>query len=86
MKQQEDDDQQRSASPAYQLKHLTLKNRVMSTSYESAYSQDGMPKERCRLYHAEKAKGGMARSLRATSTPRSMTASGSVFGFETRHH
>jgi 2,4-dienoyl-CoA reductase-like NADH-dependent reductase (Old Yellow Enzyme family) len=60
----------------YQLKHLTLKNRVMSTSHEPAYSEDGMPKERYRLYHAEKAKGGIAltmtagrRSSRATARP-----------------
>lgn len=51
----------------YQLKHLTLKNRVMSTSHEPAYSQDGMPKERYRLYHAEKAKGGMALTMTAGS-------------------
>ena len=25
------------------LKHLTLKNRVMSTSHEPAYSEDGLP-------------------------------------------
>ena len=30
----------------YQLKHLTLKNRVMSTSHEPAYSEDGMSKQR----------------------------------------
>ncbi len=51
----------------FQLKHLTLKNRVMSTSHEPAYSQDGMPKERYRLYHAEKAKGGMALTMTAGS-------------------
>lgn len=51
----------------YRLKHLTLKNRVMSTSHEPAYSQDGMPKERYRLYHAEKAKGGMALTMTAGS-------------------
>lgn len=51
----------------YQLKHLTLKNRVMSTSHEPAYSEDGMPKERYRLYHAEKAKGGMAMTMTAGS-------------------
>jgi 2,4-dienoyl-CoA reductase-like NADH-dependent reductase (Old Yellow Enzyme family)/thioredoxin reductase len=51
----------------YQLKHLKLKNRVMSTSHEPAYSQDGMPKERYRLYHAEKAKGGMALTMTAGS-------------------
>src|SRR6478736_6535762 len=51
----------------YQLKHLTLKNRLMSTSHEPAYSEDGMPKERYRLYHAEKAKGGMALTMTAGS-------------------
>lgn len=51
----------------FQLKHLTLKNRVMSTSHEPAYSDDGMPKERYRLYHAEKAKGGMAMTMTAGS-------------------
>jgi 2,4-dienoyl-CoA reductase-like NADH-dependent reductase (Old Yellow Enzyme family)/thioredoxin reductase len=51
----------------YQLKHLRLKNRVMSTSHEPAYSEDGMPKERYRLYHAEKAKGGMALTMTAGS-------------------
>jgi 2,4-dienoyl-CoA reductase-like NADH-dependent reductase (Old Yellow Enzyme family)/threonine dehydrogenase-like Zn-dependent dehydrogenase len=47
----------------YQLKHLTLKNRIISTSHEPAYSEDGLPKERYRLYHAEKAKGGMAMTM-----------------------
>ena len=28
----------------FQLKHLTLKNRVMSTAHEPFYSEDGMPK------------------------------------------
>ncbi len=51
----------------YQLKHLTLKNRVMSTSHEPSYSEDGMPKERYRLYHVEKAKGGMALTMTAGS-------------------
>src|SRR5690554_6371121 len=43
-----------------QRKHLTLKNRVMSTAHGPAYSEDGMPKERYRLYHDEKSEGGMA--------------------------
>jgi N-methyl-L-proline demethylase len=51
----------------FRLKHLTLKNRVMSTSHEPAYSEDGMPKQRYRLYHAEKAKGGMALTMTAGS-------------------
>ena len=32
----------------YQLKHLTLKNRIMTTSHEPAYPEDGMPKDRYR--------------------------------------
>ncbi|WP_454013481.1 oxidoreductase [Aquamicrobium terrae] len=51
----------------FHLKHLVLKNRVMSTSHEPAYSEDGMPKERYRLYHAEKARGGMALTMTAGS-------------------
>jgi 2,4-dienoyl-CoA reductase-like NADH-dependent reductase (Old Yellow Enzyme family)/thioredoxin reductase len=51
----------------YQLKHLTLRNRVMSTAHEPAYSEDGMPKDRYRLYHVEKAKGGIALTMTAGS-------------------
>ncbi|MFC3075559.1 NADH:flavin oxidoreductase [Shinella pollutisoli] len=47
----------------FQLKHLTLRNRIMSTAHEPAYTEDGMPKERYRLYHAEKAKGGLALTM-----------------------
>ena len=38
-----------SADPLFQpytLKHLTLKNRLMITSHEPAYPEDGMPKDR----------------------------------------
>ncbi|HEX3982739.1 MAG TPA: NADH:flavin oxidoreductase [Acidisoma sp.] len=51
----------------FQLKHLTLRNRVMSTAHEPAYSEDGMPKERYRLYHVEKARGGIALTMTAGS-------------------
>ena len=43
--------------------HLRLKNRIMSTSHAPAYAEDGMPKERYRRYHEEKAKGGLALSM-----------------------
>ena len=33
----------------YQIKHLHLRNRIMSTAHEPAYSEDGLPKERYRL-------------------------------------
>ena len=51
----------------YRLKHLTLKNRIMSTAHEPNYSEDGMPKDRYRLYHVEKAKGGIALTMTAGS-------------------
>lgn len=51
----------------YRLKHLTLRNRVMSTAHEPSYSEDGMPKDRYRLYHVEKAKGGVALTMTAGS-------------------
>ncbi len=51
----------------YQLRHLTLRNRVMSTSHEPSYSEDGMPKDRYRLYHVEKARGGIALTMTAGS-------------------
>jgi len=51
----------------YKLKHLTLRNRIMSTAHEPFYSDDGMPKDRYRLYHVEKAKGGVALTMTAGS-------------------
>ena len=51
----------------YQLKHLTLRNRIMTTSHEPAYGDDGMPKDRYRLYHLERAKAGVAMVMTAGS-------------------
>jgi len=51
----------------YQLKHLTLRNRIMTTSHEPAYPVDGMPKERYAAYHAERAKAGVALTMTAGS-------------------
>jgi len=51
----------------YQLKHLTLKNRLMITSHEPAYPEDGMPKDRYRAYHVERAKAGVALTMTAGS-------------------
>ena len=51
----------------YQLKHLTLKNRIMTTSHEPAYPEDGMPKDRYAAYHAERAKAGVALAMTAGS-------------------
>ncbi|WP_033068571.1 NADH:flavin oxidoreductase [Thalassospira australica] len=51
----------------YQLKHLSLRNRIMMTSHEPAYPEDGMPKNRYRAYHVERAKGGVAMTMTAGS-------------------
>ena len=51
----------------YQLKHLTLKNRIMTTSHEPAYPENGMPKDRYRAYHEERAKAGVALTMTAGS-------------------
>jgi len=47
----------------FRLKHLALRNRIMSTAHEPAYTEEGMPKARYRLYHREKAKGGIALTM-----------------------
>ncbi|MGK0149653.1 FAD-dependent oxidoreductase [Pseudomonas putida] len=51
----------------FQLKHLTLRNRIIVTSHEPAYPEDGMPKERYRAYHVERARGGVAMTMTAGS-------------------
>jgi N-methyl-L-proline demethylase len=51
----------------FRLKHLTLKNRIMSTAHEPNYAEDGLPKDRYRLYHREKARGGIALTMTAGS-------------------
>ncbi|WP_343315774.1 NADH:flavin oxidoreductase [Brucella sp. BE17] len=51
----------------YQLKHLTLRNRIMVTAHEPAYPEEGMPKERYRTYTVERAKGGVALTMTAGS-------------------
>ena len=69
----------------FQLKHLTLKNRVMSSAHEPAYSEDGMPKDRYRAYHEEKAKGGMALTMTAGSavvSPDSPPAFGNLLAYQ----
>jgi N-methyl-L-proline demethylase len=51
----------------YTLKHLTFKNRIMTTAHEPAYPEDGMPKDRYRAYHVERCKGGVALTMTAGS-------------------
>ena len=47
----------------FTIKNLTLRNRIVSTSHEPAYSEDGLPKDRYRAYHREKARGGVALTM-----------------------
>ena len=51
----------------YRLKHLELRNRIIVTSHEPAYPEDGMPKERYLAYTVERAKGGVALTMTAGS-------------------
>jgi 2,4-dienoyl-CoA reductase-like NADH-dependent reductase (Old Yellow Enzyme family) len=51
----------------FQLRHLTLKNRLMTTAHEPAYTEDGMPKQRYRLYHQARAEAGLAMTMTAGS-------------------
>jgi 2,4-dienoyl-CoA reductase-like NADH-dependent reductase (Old Yellow Enzyme family) len=47
----------------FALKHLMLKNRIMSTSHACGLEEGGMPKDRYQSYHEEKAKGGIALTM-----------------------
>ena len=64
------------------IKHLTIKNRIMSTSHEPSYSENGLPKERYQLYHEEKAKGGIGLTMIGGGTlisPDSPAAYGNLY-------
>ena len=66
----------------YRIKHLELKNRIISTSHEPAYSEDSLPKLRYQLYHEEKAKGGIGLTMFGGSTlvsPDSPPAFGNLY-------
>ena len=47
----------------YQLGQLNLRNRLMSTAHAPGYIEDRMPKQRYRLYHQAKAKGGLGLTM-----------------------
>ncbi len=63
----------------FQLRHLSLRNRIISTSHAPAYADQGHPRDQYRLYHEEKAKGGVALTMIGGSTNISPD-SPSVFG------
>ncbi len=48
----------------FQLKHLTLRNRIMSTSHACGLEdENGYPADRYQSYHEEKARGGIALTM-----------------------
>ncbi|WP_190812694.1 NADH:flavin oxidoreductase [Saccharopolyspora pogona] len=47
----------------FRIKNLVLRNRIVSTSHEPGYGEDGMPTERYRAYHVEKARGGVGLTM-----------------------
>ena len=49
------------------IKHLELKNRIMLSAHEPSYAEDGLPKDKYRYYHVERAKGGVALTMTAGS-------------------
>lgn len=63
----------------FQLKHLRLRNRIISTSHSISYGVDGKPMQRYQLYHEEKAKGGIALTMFGGAS-NVAADSGSVFG------
>lgn len=44
----------------FRLRELTLRNRIVSTAHAPGYGVESLAGERYRLYHVEKAKGGLA--------------------------
>ena len=42
-----------------QLRHATVKNRIVTSAHADALAEDGIPKEKARRYYEEKAKGGV---------------------------
>ena len=69
----------------FRIKNLRLRNRVMSSAHEPAYGHDGMPTERYRRYHEEKAKGGLGLTMTAGSavvSPDSPQAFGNLHAYK----
>ncbi|WP_339115389.1 NADH:flavin oxidoreductase [Thioclava sp. GXIMD2076] len=47
----------------FKLKHLTMRNRIISTSHAATAGGGGYPREQYQAYHEEKAKGGLAMTM-----------------------
>ncbi len=69
----------------FRIKNVELRNRVMSSAHEPAYADDGMPTDRYRLYHLEKARGGVGLTMTAGSavvSPDSPQAFGNLYAYK----
>ncbi len=69
----------------FTLKHLHLRNRIFSSSHEPAYGDNGMPTDRYRRYHVEKARGGIALTMTAGGavvSPDSPPAFGNLHAYD----
>jgi N-methyl-L-proline demethylase len=69
----------------FRIKNVELRNRVMSSAHEPAYADNGMPTDRYRLYHVEKAKGGVGLTMTAGSavvSPDSPQAFGNLYAYK----
>ena len=65
----------------FKLKHLTLKNRIMSTSHACGLDENGLTGSKYQAYHEEKARGGLALTMfggSASVAPDSLWPSGQV--------
>ncbi len=51
----------------FKLKNLEIKNRLMTSAHEPSYAENGLPTERYKLYHLERAKGGVGLTMTAGS-------------------
>lgn len=56
------------------IKNVTLRNRIVSTPHGEVYTEGGMPTERYRAYHTEKAKGGIGMTMCGGSSSVSITS------------
>lgn len=52
----------------FQLAHLSLRNRIMSTAHAIGFGEDGMPAGRYQRYHEAKAAGGIGLTMFGGST------------------
>jgi 2,4-dienoyl-CoA reductase-like NADH-dependent reductase (Old Yellow Enzyme family) len=63
----------------FRLGRVALKNRVFSAAHAPGYLEGGVPGMRYKLYHEEKAKGGLALTMFGGSANVARD-SGSIFG------